>query len=71
MGLFGYTPNPRPRSDSHLEELRKGAKNLRASARRDQGADPVKAARDLRAAQQNEAEIAAELKRRRKGGSNG
>ncbi|AVZ72968.1 hypothetical protein SLUN_12965 [Streptomyces lunaelactis] len=64
MGLFSYTPNTRPRSDSELRDLRDGAAALRASARRNQH-DPVKAARELKAAQQNEADIQAEHKRRR------
>lgn len=65
MGLFSYSPSSRPRSDSELRDLRDGAKKLRASARRDRHADPVKAERESRAADQNDADIKAELKRRR------
>ena len=65
MGLFSRTPSPRPRSDSDLKALSDGAKNLRASARRDRHEDPVKADREIKAAQQNEATIQAELQRRK------
>lgn len=59
-----YTPNPRRRSDSELRELRAGAKALRARARRNQAEDPAAAERDYRSAEQNDADIAAELARR-------
>lgn len=63
---MGYTPNSRRRSDSELAELRDGAKNLRARARRSQQAgDPVQAERYFRHAEMNEAEIQAEVKQRR------
>lgn len=66
MGLRDYMPHPRRRSDEELAELREGAKNLRARARRSN--EPQDADRDIRAAEMNEAEIRAELNQRRRGG---
>lgn len=66
MDLSGYTASSRPLSNAELRELKEGAQNLRAWARRNQHEDPDGAASRIRSAAQNEADITAELNRRRK-----
>lgn len=67
MGLRDYVPHPRRRSDAEITELREGARTLRARARR--STDPAQAERDVRDAERNEAEVRAEMDRRRRGGN--
>ncbi|MFD5384281.1 hypothetical protein ACFWMG_04790 [Streptomyces sp. NPDC127074] len=62
--MLGYTPNPRPRSNAELKELKAGAKELREWAARNRHEDPVGAERRIREAERNEADIAAEEARR-------
>jgi hypothetical protein len=67
MGLFGYTPNDRPRSNSEIKELKDGAANLRARADRSAAAGDPDGAERLRAsADHNDADVRAELNRRKR-----
>jgi hypothetical protein len=67
MGLFGYTPSDRPRSNGEIKELKDGATELRARADRTAASGDPDGAERLRAsADRNDADVAAELNRRKR-----